>query len=56
MNEENDWDHDVEGVAVEGEVDGVSRYKMEKELNEMKTIIFTSVCRSVINYLIHISC
>ena len=36
MNEENDWDHNVEGDAVEGPVDCVSR-EMLQALSEMKT-------------------
>ena len=36
MNEENDWDRNVEGVAVEGPVVCVSREKVLLSLNEMK--------------------
>ena len=36
MNEENDWDHNVEGDAVEGPVVCVSREVLQA-LNEMKT-------------------
>ena len=35
MNEENDWDHNVEGVAVEGPVVCVSREEVLQVLNEM---------------------
>ena len=37
MNEENDWDHNVEGDAVEGTVVHVSREEVLQALNEMKT-------------------
>ena len=37
MNEENDWDHNVEGDAVEGPVVCVSRKEVLQALNEMKT-------------------
>ena len=37
INEENDWDHNVEGNAVEGPVVCVSRVGMLQALNEMKT-------------------
>ena len=37
MNEENDWDHNVEGDAVEGPVVYVSREDVLHALNEMKT-------------------
>ena len=37
MNEENDWDHDVEGDAVEGPVGCVGREEVLQALNEMKT-------------------
>ena len=37
MNEENDWNHNVEGDAVEGQVLCVSREDVIQELNEMKT-------------------
>ena len=37
MNEENDWDHNVEGDAVEGRADCVSREEVVQALNEMKT-------------------
>ena len=37
MNEQNDWDHNVEGDAVEGSVDCVSREVVLQALNEMKT-------------------
>ena len=37
MNEENDWDHNVEGDAVEGPVVTVNREKVLQPLNEMKT-------------------
>ena len=36
MNEENDWDCDVEGDAVEGPVVCVCREEMLQALNEMK--------------------
>ena len=35
MNEENDWDHNVDGDAVEGPVVGVSREEVLQALNEM---------------------
>ena len=38
MNEENDWDHNVEGDAVEGPVVCVSRDKMLQALNENRKI------------------
>ena len=37
MNEENDWDHNVEGDAVEGPVGCVSREEVLQALNEIKT-------------------
>ena len=37
MNEENDWDHSVEGDAVEGPVDCVSGEEVMQMLNGMKT-------------------
>ena len=37
MNAENDWDHNVEGDAVEGTVIFVSREEVLQALNEMKT-------------------
>ena len=37
MNEENDWDHNVEGDAVKGPVVCVSREEVLQALNEMKT-------------------
>ena len=37
MNDENDWDHNVEGDAVEGLVVCVSREDVFQALNEMKT-------------------
>ena len=36
MNEENDWDHNVEGDVVEGLVVSVSRERVLQALNEMK--------------------
>ena len=37
MNEENEWDHNVDGDAVDGEVVCVSREEVLQALNEMKT-------------------
>ena len=37
MSEENDWDHNVEGDAVEGPVICVSREEVFQALNAMKT-------------------
>ena len=37
MNEENDWNHNVKGDAVEGQVVCVSREDVLQTLNEMKT-------------------
>ena len=37
MNEENLWDHNVEGDAVEGPVVCVSREEVLQALNKMKT-------------------
>ena len=37
MNEENDWDRNMEGDAVEGAVVYVSREEVLQALNEMKT-------------------
>ena len=37
MNEENDWDCNVEGDAVEGPIVCVSREEVLQALNEMKT-------------------
>ena len=37
MNEESDWDHNVEGGAVEGPVVCASREEVLQALNEMKT-------------------
>ena len=36
MNEENDWDHNVEGDVVDGLVVSVSRERVLQALNEMK--------------------
>ena len=38
INEQNDWDRDVKGDAVEGPLNCVSRYEVVQMLNEMKTI------------------
>ena len=37
MNEENDWDRNVDGNAVEGPVVCVSREEVFQTLNELKT-------------------
>ena len=37
MNEENDWDHNEKGDAVEGPVVCVGREEVLQALNEMKT-------------------
>ena len=37
MTEENDWDHNVEGDAVEGPVQCVCRDDVVKALNEIKS-------------------
>ena len=37
MNEDNDWDHNVQGDAVEGPVVCVSRQEVLQALDEMKT-------------------
>ena len=37
INEENDWDHNVEGDAVEGPVVRESSEEVLQALNEMKT-------------------
>ena len=37
MNEENDWDHNVEGDDVEGTADSVGREEVLQALNEMRT-------------------
>ena len=37
MNEENEWDHNVEGDAVEGPVVCVRREQVLQAFNEMKT-------------------
>ena len=37
MNEENDWDHNVERDTVEGPVVCVNREEVLQELNEVKT-------------------
>ena len=37
MNEENVWDRNMEGDAVEGPVVSVSREEVLQALNEMKT-------------------
>ena len=37
MNDENDWDHNVVGDAVEGPVICVGREQVLQVLNEMKT-------------------
>ena len=37
MNEENDWDYNVEGHAVEGAVVCVARKAVLQTLNEIKT-------------------
>ena len=36
MNEENDWDHNVEGDAVEGPVISVCREEVLQALNKIK--------------------
>ena len=38
MNEENEWDHSVEGDAVEGPVVCVSREGVLQALDKMKTL------------------
>ena len=38
MNEESDWDHNVEGDTVEGPVVCVSREEVLQALNETKTL------------------
>ena len=38
MNEGNDWDHNVEGDAIEGLVVCVSREEVLQALYEMKTV------------------
>ena len=37
MNEENNWDHDVDGDAVEGPIVCVSKEELFQALNEMRT-------------------
>ena len=37
MNDDNDWDHNVEGDAVENPLFCVCREKVLQTLNEMKT-------------------
>ena len=37
MHEENDWDHNVEGDAVEGQVGCVGREEVLQAISEMKT-------------------
>ena len=37
MKKENDWDHNMEGDAVEGPVVSVSRKEVLQTLNEMNT-------------------
>ena len=37
INEENDWDHNVEGDVVEGPVIYVSREEVHQRLKEMTT-------------------
>ena len=37
MNEENDWDHNVEGDEVEGPIDWLCRDEVVQVWNEMKT-------------------
>ena len=37
MNEDNDWDHNVEEDAVEGAVNCINRDEMVQVLNKMKT-------------------
>ena len=41
MNEENDWDHNVEGDAVEGPVVCVSRDEVLQALNEKRKSLWT---------------
>ena len=38
MNEENDWDHNVVGGAVECPLVCIGREEVQQTLNEMKTI------------------
>ena len=38
MNEENYWDHNVEGDVVEGPIVWISREEVLQALNEMKTL------------------
>ena len=44
MNEENDWDHDVEGDAVEGPVVCVSREEVLQALYEIRKSPLTFKC------------
>ena len=48
MNEENDWDHNVEGDAVEGPAVCVSREEELQALNENRksTCTFRSITRA----------
>ena len=45
MNEENDWDYNVEGDAVEGPVDCVGREEVEQVLSESRksSLTFRSI-------------
>ena len=47
MNEENDWDHNVEGESVDGPVVCVSREEVLQALNENRKspITFRSITR-----------
>ena len=50
MNEENDWDRNVEGDAVEGPVVCVSREEMLQALNENRKIPWAIRCITRIEY------
>ena len=39
INEENEWDHNVEGDAIEGPVDCVCRNEVVLALNEMEKLL-----------------
>ena len=41
MMEENDWDHNMEGDAIEGPVVGVSREEVIRALNENLKSLWT---------------
>ena len=47
MNDENDWDHNVDGDATEGPIVCVSREEALRALNEARKSPWTFICITV---------